>query len=1656
MPASSSTTRTATASATAARGRSPTARCGSTPTPRRATRRTCSPPSRRDANGAYACANIPTTGSFTVEAATDAVRIASGTAGASYNTSGGYTYNETVDFALTTKSIIRGNVYADPNGNGTYESGEGTVGYGRRVYLDLDGDAAYDAGEPSALTGQFGDFQIGGLDAGNYTVRAAPITDYAQTGPAGNGGVAVAVGTAPTSTRVTFSFQYARAGAIGGRMFYDYDGDGVEDFDEGSNWTHGVQLIPQNLPGEPTQTAYVSDYNGSYSFSGLLAGTYVLRPYDLSGNTLTWTRTTPAGTGDVVVTLPQNQTVTAPKIGLTTAPLYPRYSGVAFDDTDGDGVQDSGELPRVGVTVYADQNGDGQYNAGAEYVSVTDSLGRWSVSTFTSDPVQLRQVVPAGRVQTTPLAGGAIAIDAPEKRRYENLAFGSRVGATGSISGTLYNDVNGSGTQDPGESVAVGTSVFLDADDDGVLDSTEAKTTVGSGGFTFSFLPFGTYHVRAVLPAGWVYSTSPLPDVTLSGAAPAATGLSIGMHNLGQSSTITGVAFDDANGDGVKGQFELGASYATLYIDLNQNGSLDAGEPNAKPFAGDGSFSLSAYNPGTVTHYSVRAIVGSAYDVRLPIGGAPLDVSVGLYQTVALGNRFAFTHVGPYATAGGGYAVAEGGSIPLSAAGSGPATGHTIAKYEWDLNYDGKTFDVDATGIAATFAAPADVTGAIAAAGALVAVRVTDEAGRYDIDSEAVQLSNAAPTATLAATAAGLAATATFSAATDASAADRAAGYKYSFDFNNDGDFADAGDVANASSSSASYTFAKAGTYSIRGRIADKDGGYTDYTTTATVVAPATPPPPANVGWDQLAVPTEGATIQLIGNASPLAAGQTIAKWEWDYDYDGATFTLDASGKQPSIALPDGGSTRQVALRVTDNYGQVVTKVQTLTIANVAPVAAFTGNGGPSTATVYFDAIYDPSNADVAAGFTFSFDFNNDGDFADPGDIAYTRSAGASSPAYGTPGTHAIRGRVTDKDGGFTDYVRNVTITGATAPPGASNVGFTTANLFEGYDATLLGYATGLAAGQSIVKWEYDFNYDGKTFDVDAGVQQPTIRGGTLDGPSTRTIAVRVTDNYGQTTTRSQSLPIYNMGPDGAFTVTPGAAAGTAVATYANALDPSDADQAAGLRYSFDFNGDDDFADPGEVDKGTSPTATFAYAAAGTYNVAGRVYDKDGGYTTRRGTVTVAAPGASGPLAGTVIGTAGSFGNGGNTIAKAFDGSLATYVDLAVANGAWAGLDLGGAKTVAQIRFAPRAGYGQRMVGGAFQGSNVADFSSGVATLYTISTKPVEGSLTTVAVSGAAAYRYVRYLSPNGGYGNVAEVTFIGSAGTTTTPPPPTTGVLTGTAFGTAGSFSNGGNTIAKAFDGSLATYVDLAAANGNVIGLDLGGAKTIAQIRFAPRGGWTSRMTGGVFQGSNTADFSTGVTTLYTIATKPAEGALTTVNSLSSAAYRYVRYLAPAGSYGNVAEIQFVGSAGTTTPPTPPTTTPTALAGTAIGTAGSFGNGANTIAKVFDDSLSTYFDAAQASGAWAGLDLGVARAITSIQYAPRSGWSSRMIGGVFQASNSADFSSGVVALATVTAKPTEGVYTTVAVTTPGTYRYVRYLSPTNGYANVAEVKFFG
>jgi PA14 domain/Fibronectin type III domain/Divergent InlB B-repeat domain len=129
------------------------------------------------------------------------------------------------------------------------------------------------------------------------------------------------------------------------------------------------------------------------------------------------------------------------------------------------------------------------------------------------------------------------------------------------------------------------------------------------------------------------------------------------------------------------------------------------------------------------------------------------------------------------------------------------------------------------------------------------------------------------------------------------------------------------------------------------------------------------------------------------------------------------------------------------------------------------------------------------------------------------------------------------------------------------------------------------------------------------------------------------------------------------------------------------------------------------------------------------------------------------------------------------------------------------------------IRYFPREGYNLRMVGGVFEGTNGDPVTGPYSTIHTISTTP-SSNWTSVGVS-LGSYRYLRYRGPNGSHANVAEIEFY-RAGSK----------LTGTGFGTSGSWSGAGDTFVNALDGDTETFFDGPDANGSYVGIDTGSSQ--------------------------------------------------------------------------------------------------------------------------------------------------------------------------------------------------------------------------------------
>ena len=168
----------------------------------------------------------------------------------------------------------------------------------------------------------------------------------------------------------------------------------------------------------------------------------------------------------------------------------------------------------------------------------------------------------------------------------------------------------------------------------------------------------------------------------------------------------------------------------------------------------------------------------------------------------------------------------------------------------------------------------------------------------------------------------------------------------------------------------------------------------------------------------------------------------------------------------------------------------------------------------------------------------------------------------------------------------------------------------------EGSAVTLVASGNDPEAGPLAFAWDLDndgtFETPGASVRFDAAA---------LDGPITRTVAVRATDEDGLSTTAQATVAVANVAPSAIFTASPPTPIVGECVTLAlsGASDPAPADLAA-LIFSFDCAAD------GFDRSGPQTRFGCRYAAVGPVTAVGRVADDDGGFTDYSVALDVRSP----------------------------------------------------------------------------------------------------------------------------------------------------------------------------------------------------------------------------------------------------------------------------------------------------------------------------------------------------------------------------------------------------------------------------------------------
>ncbi|MEL6589494.1 MAG: SdrD B-like domain-containing protein [Bacteroidota bacterium] len=348
--------------------------------------------------------------------------------------------NLNLDFGFTSLSLMGDMVYWDANANGTQDAGESGVA-GVTVYL-CEGTGSCNSGNAVETTttsdgtdGQpVGYYQFSGLSAGVYTVSVetatGPLSGAIQTADPNSDGLAcddpnrVALGypncdnaytrqLIPGTFYTGADFGYQPSGVIGDKVWFDQNGDGIQDDNE--QGIAGVEIYLCNGAGVCTPAAafdtITTDYDGLYSFYEVGNGTYSITVVPPAGYTPT-TGAESVGSSNVDVVISGGSITSINGNACSNCDLSVDFgyelvgshsiSGtVCLDDGTEDGICSglAGELPQQSVLVYL-YNDDGLLIG----TTSTDASGDYSFSNLISDTYQVvinRSLAPLDRADLT-------------------------------------------------------------------------------------------------------------------------------------------------------------------------------------------------------------------------------------------------------------------------------------------------------------------------------------------------------------------------------------------------------------------------------------------------------------------------------------------------------------------------------------------------------------------------------------------------------------------------------------------------------------------------------------------------------------------------------------------------------------------------------------------------------------------------------------------------------------------------------------------------------------------------------------------------------------------------------------------------------------------------------------------------------------------------------------------------------------------------------------------------------------------------------------------------------------------------------------------------------------------------------------------------------
>jgi uncharacterized repeat protein (TIGR01451 family) len=453
--------------------------------------------------------------------------------------------NLVLDFGFAPAASVSGNVLVDVNGNGVFDTNDITGVAGVTLVLQTTN------GVPVMTNTTASD--------GTYVFTNVPPGDYIVVETDLPGWLSTADSSAPNDNQIPVTlisgvvsadnnFLDTQPGSIAGSVLVDVDNNGVFDAAD-TNGVGGVTVVLQTTNSVPVATN-VTSVSGAYVFTDVPPGDYIIVETDLPG-WLSTADTSAPNDNQVPVSLASNQAWTGGNF------LDTRLGGISGSvrvDANADGVLDAADTTGIsGVTVVLQTT-----NGVPVATNITSVSGVFTFADVIPGSYVIVETDKDGWFSTGDSASPSdnhvpVTITSGQMAADSYFLDAQNAGITGSV----ILDANGNGIPDLDDTNTVSPVVVRIYDNGSNLVATLTNDLTGA--FNVTDLPPGLYHVAQTVPTGYLATTPPTVDVTLtSGSTGTAGFLDTPTFSIGNCVFADNGAGGGTANNGIQDGFEPG------------------------------------------------------------------------------------------------------------------------------------------------------------------------------------------------------------------------------------------------------------------------------------------------------------------------------------------------------------------------------------------------------------------------------------------------------------------------------------------------------------------------------------------------------------------------------------------------------------------------------------------------------------------------------------------------------------------------------------------------------------------------------------------------------------------------------------------------------------------------------------------------------------------------------------------------------------------------------------------------------------------------------------------------------------------------------------------------------------------------------------------